>query len=336
MRITREILLKLAKDNVSRRVREDRSVIAAYLCGSLLGDDFVLGGVADIDLVFIHASEPQVEREIMRLSDEVHLDMAHHAQRAYRRTRELRLHPWLGPTLNECIALYDPQHFLDFTQASVRGQFDRPERVVERARKRLEIARQIWFSYQAGVPDPTPGDVIAYLRALGHAANALAGLSGPPLTERRFLLGFLQRVRALDRPGLYVGLLGLLGGSELGTEQILSWLPAWQVAYCEIPDDVTPARLHPDRLDYYRRAFEAILKGEQPLAVLWPLLCTWTLAAESSPPRSPGRSSWETVCAHLGLIYEAFALRISALDAYLDLVEETLEAWARQYGVWPV
>ncbi len=334
MRITRETLLKLAREAVTRRVREDRGVMAAYLCGSLLEDEFMLGGTADIDLVFVHFADPPAEREIVSLTEEVHLDIAHYEQRAYRRTRELRLHPWWGPSLAACRVMHDPGHFLDFTQASVRGQFDQPDRVVARARKQLEAARKIWSSYQAGMPDPGPQEVDAYLRAVGNAANAIASLSGAPLTERRFLLRLFERAQALDRPGLYAGTLGLLGAADLSVDQVLAWLPDWQAAYLEIQEGKVPARLHSDRLLYYRRAFEVILAGDRPLALLWPLLRTWTLAADLLPQGSPGRASWTSAFARLGLVDEAFEIRVTALDAYLDLVEETLEVWAQQNGVW--
>ena len=74
--------------------------------------------------------------------------------------------------------------------------------------------------------------------------------------------------------------------------------------------------------------------GEQPLAVLWPLLNTWTLAVSCLPPDSQGKAAWVDVCSRLELLFEAFVMRISALDAYLDLVEETLDEWAQRNGVW--
>ena len=54
MRINRDTLLRIARDTVARRTRQDRGIVAAYLCGALLGDDYILGGTADIDLGFIH------------------------------------------------------------------------------------------------------------------------------------------------------------------------------------------------------------------------------------------------------------------------------------------
>ena len=43
MRITRELMLKFAKDTIARQARESHDLLAAYLCGSMLGDDILLG-----------------------------------------------------------------------------------------------------------------------------------------------------------------------------------------------------------------------------------------------------------------------------------------------------
>jgi hypothetical protein len=111
------------------------------------------------------------------------------------------------------------------------------------------------------------------------------------------------------------------------------WLPVWQAALEEIPVEEAPARLRPARLMYYRRAFESILKKDQPMAALWPLLRTWTDAARVLPSGAAGLEGWKQACQQLGLLGPAFAGRIAALDAYLDLVEETLEQWAHKNGV---
>ena len=46
MRITRDTLLKIARDTVDSRTRQDRTIMAVYLSGSLLENDFQLGGTA--------------------------------------------------------------------------------------------------------------------------------------------------------------------------------------------------------------------------------------------------------------------------------------------------
>jgi hypothetical protein len=332
MRITRETLLKLARDAVSERTRQSHDILAAYLCGSLLGEDFLLGDTADIDLVLVHTDQPAVEREIHQLSETIHLDIAHHLQKDYFQARTLRGHPWLGPTINSYLILYDPQHFLDFTQASVRGQFDRPENILKRAQYFVEDARHTWAACLAAKTNPGLYEVSAYLRSIGQAANALAVLSGDPLSERRFLLVFPQRAQALGRLGLYRGLIALLGAMNLAPGALTGWLPAWREAFLSVPLEKAPARLHPGRLAYYQKAFESMLNSPQPQAVLWPFLRTWSLAASLADPGSPAIEGWWQVCEHLGFMGASFEERLEALDAFLDTVEETLEQWAVSQG----
>ena len=334
MRINRETLLGIAGDTVAQRVRQDRDILSAYLCGSLLGDAFLLGGAADIDLAFIHIDSPPVEREIVRLTDDVHLDIAHYAQKDFREPRRLRQHAWLGPTIFSCRLLHDPQHFMHFTQASVRGQFERPEHILERARPQLDHARQIWITLSGkAAGGASPQEVSLYLKAIEHAANAVASLSGPPLTERRLLVGFPERAAAVKHPGLYPGLLGMLGAPRVSLEAMRLWLAHWEEIYDTQAEAQRSARLHPARRSYYLHAFRAMLDGEHPQVVIWPLLRTWTQAAALLPPEHSLLDDWRAVCRDLGLLEDAFAERVVALDAFLDMVDETLDEWARANGV---
>ncbi len=332
MRITRETLMKVTQEHIAQRVRSDRGLMAAYLSGSMNEEAYLIGGTTDIDLFLVHSDAVVTPREIVPLTDEIHLDIAHHFQRDYRQTRQLRTHSWLGPTLKNCKILYDPQHFLDFTQASVRGQYDRADHVIERVRGQFTAARQIWTSLQFRPVANPAEDILSYLKALFNAANSVAGLSGPPLTERRFLAGFEGCARAVKRPGLYPGLLGLLGAPQIDVPTLKSWLPVVKTAYSAIPDASRPPRLHPARINYYLRAFEAFLDSDRPLVALWPLLFTWTLAANLLTPASDQRTAWEAAVTHLGLVGEAFQTRLAGLDAYLDLVDETLEEWGHNSG----
>jgi hypothetical protein len=326
------MLMKIARDTVAKRTRSDRDLLSIYLTGSLLEDEPLLGGTADIDLVFVHDDSPLAPREIQRLTDEVHLDIAHHARRDYRQTRALRLHPWMGPTISRGRILFDPHHFMDFTQASVRGQFYRPDYVLGRAQGQAEHARQIWFPLHNLESGAGIAEVHLYLRAVEHALNAVASLNGPPLTERRVLLNFPARAEAAGRPGLYPGLLGLLAAPNADQEALQSWLAEWRQAYAGIPPEEAPARLHPDRCLYYWRAFEKIAGGERPQDMLWPLLRSWTSAVQLLPPEHPAQAGWRAALERLGLLGEGFPERVAALDAYLDAVEETLEEWARANG----
>jgi hypothetical protein len=326
------MLLKLANDTVEKSVSDDRTIMAIYLQGSLLSDAPLIGNTADIDLFFIHSDETTVEREIIRVSDEVHLDISHHSHRLYRQPRELRVHPWLGPAIYSCKIMYDPQHFIDFTQASVRGKFNNPENVFDRVQRQAIHAREMWEAFNNNPRLPDPQDASVYLRALEHVANAVAGLSGQNLTERRFLSELLKRSEAVSKPGLYMGFLGLLGAPSVDAGSMRSWLPEWRNAYTALAGNPAPIRLDPHRLLYYESALDVMLNGLTAHDALWPLWRTWSHIICALPGESLHRSSWQKAGEQLGLLGNAFSDKIEGLDAYLDLVEELLETWARENG----
>jgi hypothetical protein len=333
MRITPAMLHKIARDTVAQRTRRDHSLLAVYLSGSLFSGDPLLGGTADIDLFFIHNDHVSPEREIQRLTDEVHLDIAHHSRDDYTQARALRLHPWLGYSIINCVIMYDPQHFMDFTQASVRGQFNQPEVLLSRVQGQAEHARQIWLALYDRKGEPRLEHVDDYLRAVGQAANAVACLSGEPLTDRRFLLQFPERAAAVGRSGMYAGLVGLLGGSQAGEEALRKWIDSWKDAYQAVPDEKITPRLHPDRFPYYRRAFEKLVSGESPQDVLWPLLRTWIKAVNLLTDDAPQIEVWQSAFSDLGLFGPDFREKVSALDAYLDSLEELLDEWGQARGI---
>lgn len=333
MRINRDTLLRIARDQVEKQTGQQRDILAAFLCGSLLSEEeYLLGGVGDIDLVFIHVNDIPVEREILPLSPQVHLDIAHHLQKEYLQPRHLRVHPWLGPTVKSCMILYDPQHFLDFTQASVRGQFERGDYVVQRGRTHIDRARKIWSALDGGQGQPSPAQVEAYLRLLRHAANAIASLSGTLLAERRFLYDLPQCAEQVGRPGLAAGFLGLLGALSLDPETLSIWLATWAEAWRALPVGHAVARLHPGRQSYYQDGIKALLGSQLPQAGLWPMFFSWTLAVTLLEKEEESLKGWRQVCQTLGLSGADFQERLRGVDAYLDQVEETLEEWGRRNG----
>ena len=285
MQLTPEMLQQFAETTVNKLVQADPSIMAAYQCGSTLLDKSpLLGGTTDIDVVLIHTAEPPVEREIQRLTADLHLDISHHSQDLYRNGRQLRVHPWMGPTLNTARPIYDPRHFLDFTQASVRGMFSREDFTMQRAKALYDQAREVWMTLLSADAIADPGEVAGYLKAVENAANALTLLVGEPLTERRFLLDFPQCAEDFGEPRMFNGLLGLLGGHRVEDEHIPGWITGWSQTYDAVPEESRPAHLHADRKDYFQRAFDAMTGGGEPKAMLWPLINTWTLSASLLSP----------------------------------------------------
>ncbi len=335
MRITRELLHRIAEDTAAERAKQDPSIIAAYLHGTVLdGDDPVLGGAADIDLVFIHEHYDR-EREIIRMTEDVHLDIEHHSKEMYQPAVDLRTRPWLGNTMFACKALYDPQHFVDFTQAGVRGLFFHYENVLARAEELMNRARTTWLYFHNREAQFGPDQVMAYLQAVEDAANATASLFGPPLGGRRFLLRFRDQVEQMGIPDLYLDLVGLISGGVVragqhNVEEIKGWMFEWEDDLKRLNQGYeVPAALHIHRQAYYMRAYEAMLGSNQPETALWPLLHTWTLMAQTMPSQS---GAWQAVCERIGLMGEGFGDHLDGLDAFLDKVEVLVEEWEPDGG----
>jgi len=326
MRITRETLIRVAKETALKRALPDRSLVAAYLTGSVLTEEPFLGNTTDIDIVLVHADEPVVPREILAVTPEVHLDIRHNRRGDYDKPKELRVHPDLGPELYDPMPLYVTQHFFEYVQAGVRDKYHEPASVLVRARREAEFARQVWAGLQVE-GSSVPERMSAYLNGVNLAANAVALLNDGLLAERRLLLQFPQRANAAGDARLSPALLDLLGGGQIGAGEIGALLPDWEKAFTEAAGKPHPdVRISLPRLQYYKQAFQALLQGEFPQAVLWPLLLTWTLAVRVLP--STRLNPWLSACNQLGLSMEAFHQHVDGLDAFLDRVDELLDHFA--------
>lgn len=329
MRITREMLVKLARDTVEKRFKSDPSAIAVFLVGSVLRDEPLLGGTTDIDLLVITKGEPAREREISKLSNEIHLDIMFETESLYAKPRELRGDPWRGWTMWDPMLLHEKGKFFEYTQSSLRAQFDDMNNLLARSRALAAPARQAWTMTQlsGGI------SLREYLDLVEMAANALAVLSGFPLAERRFLLEFPQRAALIGLPDLGETLLALIGGLELEPETLRNWMPAWENAFQHAAQTSRDERIHTARLEYYKQAILALLDTPSPMAALWPFLNTWSRAAETNAFDASQQETWQTVQAKLRLDPQGLSLRLQGLDHFLDALEEKLDSLSAQYGL---
>lgn len=334
MRVTRESLLRIAKETVQERAYNDPEIIAAYLTGSLLNVDPMLGGTTDIDLVFVYRNLPAKTREFVKLSPDFHLDISRRAKDEFKSPRELRSDPWLGYEMYDPMLLYEREKFFDFVQASLRAGFDfeQPPLMLQRCRKMLSHGRSIWMDLSELEEPAGPKEIRKYMKSLFHAINTVAEISGPPIHERRLLLEFPARAEAAQKPGMAAGAFGLIGANKMDAEKIKSWLADWKAAFklaSEKPE--VDARISAARLNYYEKAIKAMLEGETPLAALWPLLHTWTLSAEILS--GDHLQFWQSACADLGLLGDGFTERVEGLDQYIDEIEITLDEIATTNGL---
>lgn len=336
MRVTRESLIRIARETAQERAYNDKEIIAAYLTGSLANDELdpMLGGTADIDIIFVHKEEPKHRREFVKLTPDFHVDISHRAKAEFKRPRELRLDPWLGWEMYDPMLLYEREKFFEFVQAGLRAgfEFNAPAPALQRSRSLLSHGRQIWRDLLEVSETVTPRDMAQYMKSLYHAVNAVAELSGPPLQERRLMLEFAGRAETAQRPGMDAALTGLMGASALEPSVIRSWLPDWKLAFeSAMESSRVDPRIDLARVNYYEKAILAMLEGEKPHSALWPLMQTWTLAVDVLPDLAA--NPWRAACGQLGLAAAGIEERVEALDAFLDEVEILLDDLAAQYGL---
>ncbi|MDX1601351.1 MAG: hypothetical protein R3191_07555, partial [Anaerolineales bacterium] len=180
MIITPERLLDLARAEVERRADGQR-VRCAFVSGSTVTDDPLLGGTADVDTVLIYRDHPLHDRELVRLSQDVHLDLYNYADRNLAPPRDLRTDPVLGPAIATGVSAFDPEHHFDWLQAGVRAHYRRPDQRMARSMSLLDQARSTRRELdQFGIRWPQN-----FADAAFNAANAAASLTDDPASGRR-------------------------------------------------------------------------------------------------------------------------------------------------------
>lgn len=329
MKIERQLLIDLGQREAERRAAE-MDILSGYLIGSVARGEPQLGGTADIDLVLIHERPPAIRREVVHLSPQVHLDIAHHGRDVYARPSELRVHRWIGPAMCEPIFLYDPEHYFEWAQAGARGQFFRPDHMLTRAQSFLRQARG------ASSLLPVTGRWIrVYLKAVLEGANSIACLTGFPAAGRRVAVELESAARELECEHLLDAFLSLMGAGALGSWSAPELLSAWARAFDSATQHTHHVLLAPPRREYYLSAFQDLADSGQIQALLWPLLRTWEASIhtlESLGMESEFRSAWDTLLDALRLSPEWHLHRQEQLGNFLDQNHEWIQAWAERHG----
>jgi len=335
MRVTKDSLLRIAKETVQERAYNDPDIIAAYLTGSLRGEP-MLGGTADIDIVFVHKNTPKKTREFVKLTPDFHIDISRRAKDEFKSPRELRGDPWLGFEMYDPILLYEREKFFDFVQASLRAgfEFEQPPLTLQRCRTLLSHGRGNWFDISEFDGEAGPQEIRKYMKSLFHAVNAVAELHGPPLWERRILLDFPARAEAANKPGMVAAVYGLLGANNINPDMLKGWLNDWKQAF-QIAAETSgvDVRINPARVNYYDKAAKALLDSDTPLSALWLVLHTWTLSA--AVLKGDQFNFWRSAASELGLLGDGFAKKVEGLDHFLDEIEIMFEEIAAANGLDP-
>jgi hypothetical protein len=330
--IERATLLKIARDTAAERMAARPSLLSAYLIGSVAADEPLLGDATDIDLVLIDGAEPPA-RELVRLSDQVVLDIQYHGREEYANPKSLRVHPWRGPALCEPIFLHDPRHFFELAQASARGQFHRPDFVAARARAFARLAHEsLHLGPLPGQPPTAPVTLADFCLTLLHGANAAITLTGFPGAGRRLVMKLEAASGRLGRPDLHTDFLAVFGGPDLDPAQAQVLLMDWSAAF-RAGQSVDDELIHPARRSLYERGFQALIQADRSAEMLWLMLYTWQAAMRQLPGDSPHAEPWAAFLERLRLADAAdFRARVADVQAYVTTVDELIESWADQNG----
>ncbi len=335
MHITRDLLVKFAREYVAKKTRPSNDIVAVYLTGSVLTEDPLIGGSTDIDLVVVHKENPLFEREVQRISYEISLDVQHHHQSFYTFHRRLRLNPWLGFALcDHSSILYDTDHWMEFIQAGVSANFKSPEIVYARGQAAAEKARQLWFELEDPQELPFGLWTDLYYKAVGSAANAIAILNGPALTTRRMLLEFPARAEALGKLELTGELLQLISRAPINAEILNTWRPAWEnalTAASKLPD--CPPNLLPARKAYFVNSCAAMVESGTAHAALWPMVETWRQAAQLLAEDPAQQEAWQKFLEALEITQSGKNEQIERLDHFLENAEAALAGLKTEYGL---
>ena len=334
MRITRDLLLNTARNTVKRQTLGGHDLLCAYLTGSLIYDQPMIGGLTDIDLVYVHSGDVPCEREIIPITEEIHLDILHYPQSKFSQPRDLRTDPWVGSFLcHDPLMLYDTNHWFEYTLAGVFSKFYQPVNIVQRVKSFSDQARSSWLEMQSFQEGFTPNALFTYLGILKDTANAIACLTSVPLTDRRFLIDFPDRAQKLQMPGLVGGFIDLILPEDPIEPDWELWIDGWRNSYALLlkqPD--IPIDLGSGRQPYFEKAIIDLYATNQE-AALWILLWNWNRISALLPAGCAEVSAFNNFCSTLTLDQPNFEKRISALDTYLDTVEEVIEKWSYESGL---
>jgi hypothetical protein len=327
VRVSREKLIDLARAETEKRA-ESGEVISAYIFGSVASGNPILGGTADVDLVMIHNTQPRAAHEIHPLSEDFHLDITHHFSDFLNAPTQLRVDPWLGPSMCEPIFLFDPNHFFERAQAGVRGRFHRTDHVHERALAFLSKAR----ASKSLIGSDSPF-IHNYLKALLEATNAIVTLSGFPAAGRRLVLILEERLEKSGAGGFFNRFLELHSANRLMDGQVEAWLNQWDQSVTELlsPEDTAFRARH----NYYHAGFNALLSQGRPELILWNLLDKWGDSVHTpgiSTPDGAHKIYFAEALDSLGFGAGDLKKRLEDLENFLDDIEEYLRVWADEHG----
>jgi len=334
MKITKDLLLLTAKDKVKKSLFDSNDIVCAYLTGSIIRDDPLVGGTTDIDLIFVHSLDMPIGRDLIPVAEDYHLDISHYPQSFFSQPRKLRTDAWIGSFIcHYPIVLHETNHWFDYVRSAVFANFFQPANIISRVTPFIEDARKNWVELQKNTLSIDQGFLHVYLKSISNAANAIACLSSVPLTERRLLIDFPFAAQAVNMPGLSGGLIDLIVPPDPIEPDWDSWVTNWNIAFSSLQQlDNTPLSYTEMRRPYFEKAILG-LKETNNQAALWLLLWTWSFMSNRLQKNNSSQRGFSDLLEQLMLSPDHFSERISGLDQFLEVVEDTIEKWKASSGL---
>ena len=334
MRITREKLLKLSESYIQQRSRKDRSIVCAYLTGSLLREFPFINGTTDVDIIMIHNDLQQAYREVTGISEEASFDIYHYPKSYFANPRNLRTDPWIGSSLCfDPVVLCGKGHWCEFVLSSVEASFFLPENTMQRAL----VFNNEAHKYYAKLPRLANTQyettyVFNYLLCIENAVNSVACLSKKPLTMRHFLQDFGECCTELGCPDLVPAAETLL--TERPLDQYYSYYSQFWNYYIDYFSNYVREDFFPEygkfRLPYYTKAAEAYWEAHLPSAV-WIMLNTWTHIF--SAMNMEYNEGFHSFLGMNGLTPMQAQSRLPMIDRFLEEIDDTIDNWGKSKGI---
>jgi len=322
--------MELAHDEVKRRSHQ-QTILSSYLIGSVVHGNPFLGDAADIDLVIIHNDDVRHPREFIRLSQQVHLDISHINASFFEHPRQLRIDPWQGPAIAEPGFLYDPDHFFERVQATVRGQFYRPDFVFQRATGFLNLAKQHCSLMQISSRWPHH-----YLHAIILGANARLACFNSQVAGRGTLAALRSQLHKLGETATYHGIVQLCGLADCTSWDFDALLSALDATWRGMQKNLSQSPLSRCRKEYTLAGLQGLLDQQDLPAAGWLLVMAWELLharaeAESVPMQH--EDVWDQLRNMTSLRKVDRRQRKQVLTRYLNHIGTQLHVWGKEHGV---
>lgn len=330
MSVTRENLVELAQDEVARRTHQ-QTLLSSFLIGSVVQGNPFIGDTADIDLVLIHDDDLQRPREYIRLSQQVHLDVVHYSAAFFDQPRRLRVDPWLGPAIAEPGFLFDPEHFFEKVQASVRGQFHRHDFVMERALAFLNLANQ-----HSALMQISQRWQKHYLMAIMLGANARLACYNRSAAGRGTLAALRRFFQSIDEEETYYGILQLCGLADCSSWAFDQLSSAFSSRWDQRMKGSKEPAFSRCRKEYVLGGVHGLLAQQDAPAAGWLLLSAWEELQGTAPKRDGSGvkdEHWLGFLENTGLQQHDRKRCKDVLARFLRHIEEQLRTWGKQYGI---